>query len=179
VKNWTYNREVETLLEQFTSAFNDIVIKREDPSGNFPGNGFKVNFVYAPKTRVFDVLKNPAPGGLTLPAVAININSIQRDPTRNFNKNWGFNIETVNPSLTGTDSSAGEAAAAAAGGVLFCLRRSPTIIVLFFPKLLLTPCQTELSSFNHLLPRKVSFKSFFNVVKQSLGLSYAKQTITR
>lgn len=103
MKQWTYNKEIQILLEQFTSAFNDIVIKREDSSGNFPENGFKVNFVYAPKTRVFDILKNPAPGGLTLPAVAININSIQRDPTRNFNKNWGFNIETVNPSLTGTD----------------------------------------------------------------------------
>jgi hypothetical protein len=100
VKNWTYNREIETLLEQFTSAFNDIIIKRDKQ--NSSTDIIKANFVYAPKQRVFEVLKNPAPGGITLPAVSINISSIQRDPSRTFNKAWGFNIETLTPKTSAT-----------------------------------------------------------------------------
>ena len=56
MKNWTYNREIETLLEQFTSAFNDIIIKRDKQ--NSSTDNIKANFVYAPKQRVFEVLKN-------------------------------------------------------------------------------------------------------------------------
>lgn len=100
MKNWTYNREIEILLEQFTSAFNDIIIKRDKQSGTT--DNIKVNFVYAPKQRVFDVLKNPAPGGITLPAVSVSISSIQRDPSRTFNKAWGFNIETFLPQTSAT-----------------------------------------------------------------------------
>ena len=99
MKNWTYSREIETLLEQFTAAFNDIIIKRDNKTTNTTDN-IKVNFVYAPKQRVFEVLKNPAPGGISLPAVSISIASIQRDPTRTFNKSWGFNIETLSPTTS-------------------------------------------------------------------------------
>ena len=98
MKNWTYSREIETLLEQFTSAFNDIIIKRNKQNGT--SEDIKANFVYAPKQRVFEVLKNPAPGGITLPAVSINISSIQRDATRTFNKVWGFNIQTISPTTS-------------------------------------------------------------------------------
>lgn len=101
MKNWTYSREIETLLEQFTAAFNDIIIKRDNKTTNATDN-IKVNFVYAPKQRVFEVLKNPAPGGISLPAVSINISSIQRDPSRTFNKSWGFNIETLSPITSAT-----------------------------------------------------------------------------
>lgn len=101
MKNWTYNREIQTLLEQFTSAFNDIIIKRDNKSTNSTDN-IKVNFIYAPKQRVFEVLRNPAPGGISLPAVSINISSVQRDATRTFNKAWGFNIQTLHPTTSAT-----------------------------------------------------------------------------
>ena len=103
MKQWTYNKEIQTLLEQFTSAFNDIIIKRENSLNNTSPSPFKASFVYAPKQRIFDVLKNPAPGGISLPAVCININSLQRDATRSFNKSWGFNIETGFPGVSSTD----------------------------------------------------------------------------
>jgi hypothetical protein len=95
VKTWTYNKEVQTLIEQFTSAFNDIVVKRFSKDSDTPQGQFKVNFVYAPKQRVVETLKKPAPGGLTVPVVAINISSFQRDPTRIFNKNSDFNIDAL------------------------------------------------------------------------------------
>lgn len=100
MKNWTFNREIQTLLEQFTSAFNDIIVKRDKQNGST--DIIKANFIYAPKQRVFEVLRNPAPGGITLPAVSINISSIQRDPTRTFNKSWGFNIESLSPTTSAT-----------------------------------------------------------------------------
>jgi hypothetical protein len=95
VKTWTYNKEIQTLIEQFTSAFNDIVVKRFAKGSNIPQSQFKVNFVYAPKQRVLETLKKPAPGGLTVPVVAVNISSLQRDPNRIFNKNNGFNIDAL------------------------------------------------------------------------------------
>jgi hypothetical protein len=94
VKNYTFNFEVQTLLEQFVAAFNDIIVKRYDNNKTVNGSlsGNKVSFVYAPKQRVYDTLNTPAPGGLTVPAVAVSINSISRDSTRVFNKIDGFNI---------------------------------------------------------------------------------------
>lgn len=101
MKTWTYNKEIQTLIEQFTSAFNDIVVKRFAKGSENPQSQFKVNFVYAPKQRVLETLKKPAPGGLTVPVVSININSLQRDPNRIFNKNDGFNIDAL--SIAGED----------------------------------------------------------------------------
>jgi hypothetical protein len=100
VKNYTFNFEVQTLLEQFVGAFNDIVIKRYDNNRNLtsPTSGIAVDFVYAPKQRVYDTLNTPAPGGLTVPVVAVNINGITRDVNRVFNKNEGFNVNNYNSS---------------------------------------------------------------------------------
>jgi len=94
VKNYTFNFEIQTLLEQFVSAFNDIIIKRYDNTKTLipPTSGFKVSFVYSPKSRVYATLNTPAPGGLTVPAVAVNISSISRDNTRVFNKLEGFSV---------------------------------------------------------------------------------------
>ena len=94
MKNYTFNSEVQTLLEQFVSAFNDIIIRRYDNTKTLssPTSSVKVNFVYAPKQRVYNVLSNPAPGGLTVPVVAVNISGISRDNTRVFNKLDGFFI---------------------------------------------------------------------------------------
>jgi hypothetical protein len=96
VKNWTFNKEIQILLEQFTAAFNDIIIKRFDNTGNTipPLSGSKVNFVYAPKQRLFNTLLNPSPGGITLPAIGISISGISRDTNRVVNKLSGFSVDT-------------------------------------------------------------------------------------
>lgn len=94
MKNYTFNFEVQTLLEQFVAAFNDIVIKRYDTTKTVvpPTSGFNVNFVYSPKQRLYDTLTSPAPGGITVPCVAVSINGIQRDKSRVFNKIEGFAV---------------------------------------------------------------------------------------
>jgi hypothetical protein len=97
VKNYTFNFELQTLLEQFVSAFNDIIIKRYDNNKTLvsPTSGHKVNFVYAPKQRVYDTLNTPSPGGLTVPIVAVTIASVSRDNTRVFNKLDGFTVPNI------------------------------------------------------------------------------------
>jgi hypothetical protein len=101
MKNYTFNWEIQTLMEQFVSAFNDVIIKRYSYVPNLTGDskttieplsGNKVLYVYAPKQRVFSALKNPAPGGLTVPVISVNISSISRDQNRVFNKHEGFNV---------------------------------------------------------------------------------------
>lgn len=97
MKNYTFNFEVQTLLEQFVAAFNDIIIKRYDNTHTItpPTSGHKVSFVYAPKQRVYDTLNTPSPGGLTVPAVAVTISNISRDNTRVFNKLDGFTVPNI------------------------------------------------------------------------------------
>jgi hypothetical protein len=94
MKNYTFGFEVQTLLEQFVGAFNDVIIKRYDHENTIvaPTSGFKVLYVYSPKQRVFNTLNNPAPGGMTVPVIAVSIGGISRDQTRVFNKIDGFNI---------------------------------------------------------------------------------------
>lgn len=94
MKKYTYYWEIQTILEQFVGAFNDVFIKRYDKDKNIvnPANNIKVNYVYGPKQRVFNTLQNPAPGGITVPAIAVSIGSISRDQNRVFNKNDGFNV---------------------------------------------------------------------------------------
>jgi hypothetical protein len=89
---YTFNFEIQTLLEQFVSAFNDIIIKRYDNNKTLtsPTSGNYVKFVYAPKQRVYETINTPAPGGITLPVVAVNITSVARDQARVFNKIEGF-----------------------------------------------------------------------------------------
>lgn len=108
MKSYTFNWEIQTLMEQFVSAFNDVIIKRYtySPLSNIqtnktqvpPTSGHKVLYVYAPKQRVFSALKNPAPGGLTVPVISVSIGSISRDPQRVFNKHEGFNV-VYNPKV--------------------------------------------------------------------------------
>lgn len=98
MRNYTFGWECQTLLEQFISAFNDITIRRYDKDKTLiPSlSAIKVNYVFAPKSRVFQVLNNPAPGGLKLPVVSVSIGGISRDPTRVFNKNQGFDAPNAN-----------------------------------------------------------------------------------
>lgn len=93
MRKYTFGWEIQTLLEQFIGAFNDVSIKRYDKTKNQVGaDPIKVAYVYAPKQRVFNGLKNPAPGGLIVPVIAVSINGISRDQQRVFNKNDSFNI---------------------------------------------------------------------------------------
>ena len=104
MKNYTFSFEVQTLLEQFVAAFNDIVIKRYDNNKTAvaPTSGHNVSFVYAPKQRVYDTLNTPSPGGMTVPVVAVSISGLTRDNSRVFNKLEGFtvnNYDTADNSL--------------------------------------------------------------------------------
>jgi hypothetical protein len=96
MQNYTFGFEIQTILEQFVGAFNDIIIKRYDNTKTLttPTSGIGVKFVYAPKQRVYEAINTPAPGGITLPVVSVNITNLSRDNSRVFNKLEGFAIET-------------------------------------------------------------------------------------
>ena len=82
-----------TMIEQFTAAFNDIIIKGYDKNGSIiPDSNKKVRFVYAPKQRVYETLNTPGPGGISVPVVSISMAALTRDKTRVFNKNQGFTV---------------------------------------------------------------------------------------
>jgi hypothetical protein len=95
MKNYTFNWEVQTLIEQFVQAFNDVIVKRYDNNETVvaPTSGDKVMFVYSPKQRVFSNLNSPAAGGLTVPVIAVNLSSIARDQSRVVNKIEGFKVD--------------------------------------------------------------------------------------
>lgn len=97
MKNYTYHFEIQTLIEQFVSAFNDIVVKRYE--NNVEASEVPVRFIYAPQQRVIETLSNPAPGGVKLPVVAVTLGGITRDQTRVYNKNLGFHIPSTSPYL--------------------------------------------------------------------------------
>lgn len=90
VKNQTFHFEIKDLVTQFVAAFDDIIIKRYDKN-RVPQNDVQVRYVYAPKQRVLYDLVNKAQN-LTVPVVAININSVSRDESRVFNKLAGFYV---------------------------------------------------------------------------------------
>lgn len=96
--NYTYNFEIMTLVEQFVSAFNDIIVKTYDKDKNLVESvpDKSVRFLYSPKQRVFNNLTTPAAGGITLPAIAVSVSKISRDEGRVFNKNDGFLIPYEN-----------------------------------------------------------------------------------
>lgn len=90
VRKETFHFEIKDLITQFVAAFDDIIIKRYDKN-RIPENKVQVRYVYAPKQRVLYDLVNKAQN-LTVPVIAININSVSRDETRVFNKLGGFYI---------------------------------------------------------------------------------------
>jgi hypothetical protein len=93
MRKYTYHGEIMTMVESFTAAFNDIIVKGYDKSRIvIPDSDKKVRFVYAPKQRVYESLNTPGPGGISVPVVSISQGSITRDKTRVFNKNQGFQI---------------------------------------------------------------------------------------
>ena len=84
MKNRAFHFEIKNLLTQFVAAFDDTVISRFDKDRNAKSN-IDVRYVFAPKQRVMYDIVNKAQN-ITLPVVAINLNSISRDESRVFNK---------------------------------------------------------------------------------------------
>lgn len=84
MKNRAFHFEIKNLLTQFVAAFDDTVISRFDKNRNAKSN-IDVRYVFAPKQRVMYDIVNKAQN-LTLPVVAINLESISRDESRVFNK---------------------------------------------------------------------------------------------
>lgn len=84
MKTYNFHWEIETILQMFASALNDILIKRYSEQG-VVGDGIHVNFVYAPKNRVLHSLVNKA-DHFKLPVIAISTGGIKRDVNRVFNK---------------------------------------------------------------------------------------------
>jgi len=87
MKNRAFHFEIKNLLTQFVAAFDDTVISRFDKNRNAKSN-IDVRYVFAPKQRVMYDIVNKAQN-ITLPVVAINLNSISRDESRVFNKLTG------------------------------------------------------------------------------------------
>ena len=98
MKNRAFHFEIKNLLTQFVAAFDDTVISRFDKDRNAKSN-IDVRYVFAPKQRVMYDIVNKAQN-ITLPVVAVNLDSISRDEDRVFNKLTSSFIpttETENP----------------------------------------------------------------------------------
>lgn len=100
MKTQTFHFEIKDVLTQFIAAFDDIVIKRYDKN-RVPANDIQVRYVYSPKQRVLYDLVNKAQN-ITVPVVAVSINSISRDESRVFNKINGYYYSR------GTDDKTGQ-----------------------------------------------------------------------
>lgn len=97
--------EIKDIMTQFVAAFNNIVIKRHNKDRDVRSR-IHVRYVYAPKQRVVHDLTNKA-RHLTLPVVAVNINSVSRDESRVFNKIDGSYLhnEETHPSAIKSELS--------------------------------------------------------------------------
>lgn len=84
----TFHFEIRDIISQFIAAFDDVVINRYDKNRNVRSN-VKVRYVYSPKERVLFDIVNKAQN-MTLPVIAVNVNSISRDESRVFSKVYGF-----------------------------------------------------------------------------------------
>lgn len=83
-----YYFEIKDVVAQFLAAFDDIVIGRFNKE-RVEEDRINVRYLYAPKQRVMHDIINENKT-ITLPAVAVNINSVSRDSSRVFNKVDGF-----------------------------------------------------------------------------------------
>lgn len=84
MKKQPFYFEIKDLVTQFISAFDDVVISRHNRDRSVD-NKINVRYVYAPKQRVIHDLTNKAKH-ITLPVIAVTITSVNRDPSRVFNK---------------------------------------------------------------------------------------------
>lgn len=98
MRNYTFNFEVETMVNQFMAAMDDITVKRYNKDKE-PQSQIKARFVYAPKQRVLADLLDKAQN-LQLPVVAVYIGGITRDPNRVFNKIAGTHRAALDPTIS-------------------------------------------------------------------------------
>lgn len=95
--NKGFNFEIHDLLTQFIAAMDDVVIARYNKNRE-EQEQIKVRYVHAPVQRVVNDIATKSQN-ITLPVIAVSINSIARDEARVFNKIEGFykSIKRVNP----------------------------------------------------------------------------------
>jgi len=82
-----YFKEIRTLIAQFADAFNDVIINRYNNTDTIEDK-IHVNYYYAPKQRVLQDLVNKTQA-IQIPCISMQINSVQRDINRVFNKIQG------------------------------------------------------------------------------------------
>jgi hypothetical protein len=80
--------EIHDLLVQFVAAMDDVIISRYDKN-RVEKEQIKVRYVHAPVQRVLLDIINKSQN-ITVPVIAVNITSIDRDENRVFNKIEGF-----------------------------------------------------------------------------------------
>jgi len=88
VFNKGFHFEIKDLITQFIAAMDDVVISRYNKLRE-EKEQIKVRYVHAPKERVLMDIVNKAQN-ITVPVIAVNITSINRDENRVFNKIDGF-----------------------------------------------------------------------------------------
>jgi hypothetical protein len=86
--NKGFHFEIHDLLTQFIAAMDDVVIARYNKDRE-EKEQIKVRYVHAPVQRILNDIVNKSQN-ITLPVIAVNINSITRDEGRVFNKIEGF-----------------------------------------------------------------------------------------
>ena len=84
MNNKSFFWELQDLVTQFLAAFDDTVISRFNKKREAQEE-IAVRYVFGPKQRVMYDIVNKAQN-LTLPVIAVNVNSITRDPSLTFNK---------------------------------------------------------------------------------------------
>jgi len=89
VEKYNYYHEIQDILKQFVAAFDGTIIKRTNRNKQ-PQDIIKVRYINAPKGRVLHDIISQEPHGVILPAVAISITNVSRDPNRVFNKLSGY-----------------------------------------------------------------------------------------
>jgi hypothetical protein len=97
VKNQSYGFEIEDIIKQFVTAFNEVVINRYTKDRVIDG-AIKVNYKYGPKQRILNDIVNKSQN-LNLPVIAINQTGISLDKDRISNKTDSL-IFSSSPSLS-------------------------------------------------------------------------------
>ena len=84
MQNYTYNKEVQSLLTQFVTVLDGAIVKRIDENDVNHGE-VQVKYMYMPKGRIIQDIIN-VEQNITLPVVSISLNSLTRAGDRQVNK---------------------------------------------------------------------------------------------
>lgn len=103
MKSRAFSWEIQDIVAQFMSAFDDVVIGRYNRQRE-EKDRIEVGYVYQPKRRVVNDLQNRAQS-LKLPMVAVTIGGITRNSNRSFNKVEGFTYPGTRNPNTNTATS--------------------------------------------------------------------------